>query len=228
MSKERLMELQEQYLEGEIKEGSPEDQERRKLFFRHVFEGNMYKADGYGNRINLFSNMRPCLSDCENCGKKSFINEENEFNEDGHTGWGVIGNHGAMFNSSGYHFSFCSEKCWNEYSENSNKAWKKILNSSYSDFPDMMDVKDFEDFTVWYANGFLKEMSEDEEEKLKNSNPFFLHPQFFAAELRKNMMPHMNDYVEHLDSGYTISHSGQYTFNKPIPKKEVVRILRLN
>ena len=30
MSKERLMELQDQYLEGKFKEGSPEDQERRK------------------------------------------------------------------------------------------------------------------------------------------------------------------------------------------------------
>ena len=80
-----------------------------------------------------------------------------------------------------------------------------------------------------YLEGELKEGSPgDQEKRLRDSNPFLLHPQFFAAEIRKNIIPYMNEYVQHLDSGYTISHTGRYTFKQPIPKKEVLRILKLN
>lgn len=225
MSKDRLMELQRKHLNGEIKEDSSEYQERRRLFFQHCLDGDMYEYDEFGNKNQMFSNMRPCLEDCDNCNKKRYINGDN-INEDGHTGWGVIGSYSDMRDNCQHHFSFCSETCWNEYRDKTNKAWNKFINKSYSDFSEMMDVKEFEEFTLWYSNGFLKSLSEEEITKMSENNLLMATPYFFSLELRKHILPYMNEYVEYIDSGYTISHSGRYTFKKPVPKSEVLRIIQ--
>lgn len=231
MSKEKLIELQQQFLNNEFPKGSEQDRERRRLFFDHAFEDITVYIDG--DPYPLLSNMKPCLEDCNHCGKPAYLKYNDETKDydavpGGHTGWGVIGTHHLMRkDNSGYHFNFCSEECWNTYQSRENNEWSKLLNRKYSDFSDEMDLPEFEDFTIWYANGFLKECTEDVMNNIKNSNPLLMHPRYLAAHLRQGMMPHMSEYVKYVNEGFTISRSGAYSFIKPIPKEEAVRILKM-
>ena len=229
MNIEKLKQLQQKHLEGKIEPSSPESEERRQLFFEHAFE-DIYTSDEFGNLIPMFQNSKPCLENCKYCNKSTYmkINEEGdeEINPNGHTGWGVIGDRYAMSDNRGYHFSFCSETCWNEYREKQEASWTKLINKSYSDFPEKMDLPDFEDFTVWYANGFLRDLSEEKHNQFLQSNPLLTQPKRLAAELRRSIIPSMSDYVDILNNGYNISNSGKYTFKKPIPKSEVVKLLQ--
>ena len=70
MSKEKLIKLQQQFINNEFPKGSEQDQERRKLFFDHAFEDIVAYKDG--DPYRLLSNIKPCLEDCRHCNKPAY------------------------------------------------------------------------------------------------------------------------------------------------------------
>jgi hypothetical protein len=208
---QRFLELDKLFKEGKLESNSSDWNQRRELYFES------YQIPGY-------SNMRPCLADCRNCGAvayKTFDDHDNPIvRKGGHTGWANLNDK----KSKGQHWEFCSEKCYNEWSKAQEIAWEQLKSRTFFDFPAKMDLKTFEEFTLWVAHGFI----EQKEQKLFEQNPLLTVPDFLAREFRRILVGQLSEIT--IVQSNLIGSSGMYSLKKGklISKSEVCKILDIS